>query len=248
MQVPEPHPGSTTVTLTDNESVQTQQPGGRNRWPVIAAAAAVVAIVVGGLLIVIRDDDQTGEIPADQPATAAPKAAPVEFTACIGPGPSVMPGPEEIVTATLPDGDTTLTQRRGGYTWQSTVSDVSDPRLDGTWCNSIDFDEYTLAEGVNRPSFHAVRHHVRERRRCLARLAAGDGLPGRRQRPESDRADRGGRLRGAHRGCDHRLRRAALSKHPGLHHRRRRSGAPRAPHRPIAGVASPADRRTARHS
>jgi hypothetical protein len=60
------------------------------------------------------------------------------------------------VTASLPDGETTLTQRRGGYTWQSTVRDVSDPRLEGTWYNSVDFDEYTPAG----PNLSAVTHRI----------------------------------------------------------------------------------------
>jgi hypothetical protein len=84
-----------------------------------------------------------------------PGAPPVEFTACVGPGPSVTPGPEENVTASLPDGETTLTRRRGGYTWQSTVSGVSDPRLEGTWYNSVDKDEYSPGPGL-----YAVTHRV----------------------------------------------------------------------------------------
>jgi hypothetical protein len=159
MRVPETHPGSTNMTLIDNESDRTQTES-RHRWPVVIAAAAVAAIVVGGLVIATRDDDQTGEVPADQTSAAVPEVAPVEFTACVDPGPSVTPGPEEIVTATLPDGETTLTQRRGGYTWQSTVSDVSDPRFEGTWYNSADFDEYTSRGEAESLILYAETHRV----------------------------------------------------------------------------------------
>jgi hypothetical protein len=154
---------SATVTLIDTEPTPTR-PERRHRWPMIAvAAAAVAAIVVGGLVIVTRNGDPTGVVPAAQPSTVVPvvpEVAPVEFTACVGPGPSVTPGPEENVTASLPDGETRLTRRRGGYTWQSMVSGVSDPRLEGTWYNSVDKDEYILPGGVVGPNFYAVTHRV----------------------------------------------------------------------------------------
>jgi hypothetical protein len=40
----------------------------------------------------------------------------------------------------------TITRGRGA-TWRLLVSDVSDPRLDGTWYVGIDGDEYTLPQG-----------------------------------------------------------------------------------------------------
>ena len=169
MHVPEPHPGSTTVTLIDNESDQTQRPEGRRLWPVIAAAAAVVAIAVGGLVIATRDDDSTGDVPTNQPTTVAPPATvatplqnpqpPVEFTACVGPGPEVQAGTEEVSQVSLPDGAMTITRTRG-YTWQSTVRDVSDPRLVGIWYNSVDGDQYTIPGGGPRPTFDAWTHRI----------------------------------------------------------------------------------------
>ena len=71
---------STTVTLIDSESTQTQ-PNGRHRWSIIAVAAAVVAIVVGALLLVARDDSEP-VVPADTtvvPGTAEPQV-PADIT------------------------------------------------------------------------------------------------------------------------------------------------------------------------
>jgi hypothetical protein len=88
------------------------------------------------------DDDAptTSQARAEPPMT--PAAAPVEFTACVNPGPEVERGTEELSQVSLPDGEMTITRGRG-YTWQSTVRDVSDPRLDGTWYNTFEGDEYT---------------------------------------------------------------------------------------------------------
>jgi hypothetical protein len=164
MQVPEPHPRSTAVTFVDTEPAPTQ-PERRNRWPIIAAAAAAVAIVGAGLVILTRDDDATDNVPTNQPITVAPTTVaalqnpqpPVEFTACVNPGPEVQRGTDE--NTVLQDGDLTLTRTRG-YTWQSTVRDVSDPRLDGTWYNSLDTDEYTSPGGNPVPAFGTWTHRI----------------------------------------------------------------------------------------
>jgi hypothetical protein len=148
MQVPEPHPEVTTVRLVGFERTPTQ-PESRNHWPILSvAAAAVAAAVVGGLVIATRTDDPKRVVPAAQPTTTVAQPAsvaqpPVEFTACVGPGPVVAQGTEERSQVSLPDGEMTIRRERGS-TWQSTVRDVSDPRLDGTWYNTSVGDEYTL--------------------------------------------------------------------------------------------------------
>jgi hypothetical protein len=147
MHVPEPHPRSTTVTLIETPPPSTQ-PSGRNRWLIIAAAA-VVAIVVAGLVIATRDDDAADEVPTNQPTTVATvtvaeqslQAAqpPVEFTACTFAGPEVQPRTVEQVA--LPDGETTI--ERSSVTWRQPATDVSDPRLEGTWYSTESNDRYS---------------------------------------------------------------------------------------------------------
>jgi hypothetical protein len=66
---------------------------------------------------------------------------PVEFTACVQPGPEVARGTDEQIEVAVPDGEMTI-ERSRGYTWRLRVSDVSDPRLDGTWFTSWDADQY----------------------------------------------------------------------------------------------------------
>jgi hypothetical protein len=66
---------------------------------------------------------------------------PVEFTACVQPGPEVARGTDEQIEVAVPDGEMTI-ERSRGYTWRLRVSDVSDPRLDGTWYTGWDGDQY----------------------------------------------------------------------------------------------------------
>jgi hypothetical protein len=143
------HTRSTTVTLTDTESTP---PGPKHRhlWPIVAvAAAAVVAVGVGGLVLATRDDDQTGDVPANQPTTVPlpttvaeqspqPAQPPVEFTACSHAGPEEKPLTVEQIS--LPDGETTI--ERESLTYRQTATDVSDPRLEGTWYHTEDNDNY----------------------------------------------------------------------------------------------------------
>jgi hypothetical protein len=93
-----------------------------------------------------------------EPSTT-PAAAPAEFTACVNPGPEVHRGTEERSQVSLPDGEMTITRGRG-YTWRSTVRDVSDPRLDGTWYISNAGDTYT--GGVPNLPFgmYATTHRI----------------------------------------------------------------------------------------
>lgn len=94
-------------------------------------------------------------------ALAAPPASapPVEFTACVGPGPEVTYGTEDLSRVALPEGEMTINRSRG-WTWQSEVSDVSEPRLVGTWYNSFDSDEYTDPGGGPGPAIFAVTHRI----------------------------------------------------------------------------------------
>jgi hypothetical protein len=104
------------------------------------------------------DDAATTSQPRPAPSTL-PAAAPVEFTACVNPGPEVQAGTEELSLVSLPDGEMTITQSRG-HTWQSTVRDVSDPRLDGTWYISFDSDQYTGPGAGPSPEFGTVTQRI----------------------------------------------------------------------------------------
>ena len=138
MQVPEPHPGSPTVRLIGLQRTPTQ-PKGRNLWPiVVAAAAAVVGIAASGLVIATREDPTREVATAAQPATVV--QPPTEFTACFTfDGGDHSDQTNEQVD--LPDGETTI--ERQTQTWQLVVTDVSDPRLDGTWHATAVDDVYS---------------------------------------------------------------------------------------------------------
>jgi hypothetical protein len=152
---------STTVTLIDPEPIPPQPEG--HHWPIIAvAAAAVVAIGVGGLVIATRNDDPTGGVAADQPTTVAQPTTtaaqpttvaqpPAEFTACIRPGPEVHSGTTEEVVVPLSDGEMTIQQTRG-FTYRQSLTEVSDPRLEGTLYQAFDSDEYTVRGNEPDPS------------------------------------------------------------------------------------------------
>ena len=93
----------------------------------------------------------TAALAALSPAvvTAAPGIAPdlqppVEFTACVEPGPIVTEGTSEQTVVSMPGGEMTVEQRRGS-TFELRVSEVSDPRLDGAWFHSSDDFAYTSA-------------------------------------------------------------------------------------------------------
>jgi hypothetical protein len=76
---------------------------------------------------------------------------PVEFTACVSPGPPVTNGTREVVEVSLPDGEMTIRRQRG-FTWRTPSSQVTDPRLDGTWYSSYDNDSYTVPGSEYGPS------------------------------------------------------------------------------------------------
>ena len=154
--------GRRSITMS-LESTLTE-PAWRQRWPIIAvAAAAVGAIVVGGLVIATRDDEATGEAAAGAPTTMAQPAtvaqAPVKVSACVHPGPLVHGGTSEGSSVSVPEGTMTIVRSRGD-TWQLKVSDVSDPRLDGTWYNSADADQYSLPGGASGPHLATETHRI----------------------------------------------------------------------------------------
>ena len=132
MQVPEPHPEGATGQLIRFEPTPTRHED-RNGWPIIAmaAAAAVVGIAVGGLVIATREEDPTREVAASQPATVA--QPPVAFTACVrgGDDEGALDPPSTVEQIHLPDGETTIERRSQPF--EVNATDVSDPRLDGTW-------------------------------------------------------------------------------------------------------------------
>ena len=93
------------------------------------------------------------------PTAPTPTAVPVEFTACVSAGPEVTPGTNEISRVALPDGEMTIEHSRG-YTWQLQVTDVSEPRLVGTWYHSNASDVYTLPGGLAGPNFGPVTNRI----------------------------------------------------------------------------------------
>jgi hypothetical protein len=124
----------------------------------IRTGAAVVFLALG----TSWSDDFAADAAAE-PRTAPstlPAVAPVEFTACVNPGPEFHAGTEEVGAISLPDGEMTITRSRGS-TWQSAVHDVSDPRLDGTWYNSFDSDQYASSGGGDPgPEFGTWTHRI----------------------------------------------------------------------------------------
>ena len=158
---------STTVTLIDTETTPAQ-PESRHRWSIMALAAAVVAIGVGVVVLAARDDSSE-QIPAGpptivaQPTTVAQPATvsqpPVEFTACIDPGPTVHSGPEEQVVVPSSDGAMTLVQYRGD-TFRQGWTEVSDPRLEGTYTRSWNEDTYLHPGGEEDPSIVVVTDRI----------------------------------------------------------------------------------------
>jgi hypothetical protein len=97
------------------------------RFPTAIVAASGLLAVSAGTIAAQGD--------APQP--------PVEFSACIRPGPEVHRGTEERVVVPLSDGEMTITQGRGS-TFHQSLTNVSDPRLEGDLYQAWDGDEYTL--------------------------------------------------------------------------------------------------------
>jgi hypothetical protein len=103
----------------------------------LATGAAWAA--VGG--VPAEASTETPGTPADEALEAAAEE-PVEFTACVRYGDQANTGGTDETAPVVPGGD--MTVRRGrGYMEILEVSDVSDPRLDGTWYHSADYDLYS---------------------------------------------------------------------------------------------------------
>ena len=64
-------------------------------------------------------------------------------------GPEVHGGTEEEIVVPLPDGEMTIHQFHG-FTYRQSLTEVSDPRLEGTLYPAWNEDEYTLP-GTTRP-------------------------------------------------------------------------------------------------
>jgi hypothetical protein len=105
-----------------------------------AVYAAVGVVPVGA----------TTEPPGSSPEAAIEEstvAAPVLVTACIDGGPYVgPPGTKEWVEIPSSEGEITLGRYRGD-TYLQPWTEVSDPRLEGTYTRSWDEDEYFLSGG-----------------------------------------------------------------------------------------------------
>jgi hypothetical protein len=128
----------------------------------IRTGAALVLLAVGASCIdddaadpaaEARSEPPTGESAAAPPTTAdqptatvaqpaAVAQAPVAVTACIEPGPYVgPPGTKERVEIPSSEGAILLDRYRGD-TFLQPWTEVSDPRLEGTYTRSWDEDEY----------------------------------------------------------------------------------------------------------
>jgi hypothetical protein len=111
----------------------------------IAAAAAVGLLAGSAGSLAAQEED------APQP--------PVEFTLCINFGPEVHRGTEEQVVVSLPDGEMTIDQGRD-WTWRQRLTEVSDPRLDGTLYHASNGDVYTLPDNEAGPTFEMFTKRI----------------------------------------------------------------------------------------
>jgi hypothetical protein len=139
---------------------------------------AVIVLLLAVVASCSADDDgasTASKAEAEVPTT--PAEAPVEFTACVNPGPNVHNGTEEFVEVPLSDGLLTVKRSRRD-TWQSTVRDVSDPRLVGTWYNSINGDQYTMPGSGPGPILDAWTHRIENEEGAWQGSLLGIEIPG----------------------------------------------------------------------
>ncbi len=87
----------------------------------------------------------TAAVTAQGEGTVSP---PVEFTGHLACGPEVRHGTDTSETLEVGDGRVFHTGSRG-YAWRPTAT-MSDPRLEGTYYGSIEWDEYRGSEGTTR--------------------------------------------------------------------------------------------------
>jgi hypothetical protein len=92
-----------------------------------------IAVVAAGGLLAASAGSVAGQVEDDAPEP------PVEFSACIYPGPAVHEG--TVVSSS--DGEMTIVRERGA-TFRQSLTEVSDPRLEGTLYQAWDADVYTL--------------------------------------------------------------------------------------------------------
>lgn len=105
-------------------------------------------------IAVATERDAATSAATTEPASPGPGAAPVEFTACnegMGEG-GITGGREEAVTIPMSDGGEMTVNQGRGYVVHQLVSDVSDPRLDGTWLMTWNEDDYIGPRGAHAAS------------------------------------------------------------------------------------------------
>jgi hypothetical protein len=146
---------------------------GRNGRRLALAAAAVVAVIgVTGIAVALGTSSGDDETPSPAAATSGaptttvtpateelPGSPPVEFTARVSGGPEVHPETVEEVVVSLPDGEMTITQTRG-VTWNPSLHDMSDPRLEGTLYEAKNEDTYTLPGNEKGPAFGVRTYRI----------------------------------------------------------------------------------------
>jgi hypothetical protein len=103
----------------------------------------IAVVAAGGLLA-----GSAGSIAAQGEDTPEP---PVAVTACINPGPEVRSGTQEQIVVPLSDGEMMILQDRG-FTFRQDLTEVSDPRLEGSLYQAWDEDEYILPGNEPAPN------------------------------------------------------------------------------------------------
>jgi hypothetical protein len=83
----------------------------------------------------------------------------VEVSACIGIGPEVHRGTDEEIVGSLPDGEMTIHQFHG-FTYLQSLTEVSDPRLEGTLYSAWSSDEYTLPGNEPEPGIFVFTDRI----------------------------------------------------------------------------------------
>jgi hypothetical protein len=110
----------------------------------ILAVPVLIAVAVGSAVggVPVGATTEPPGSPPDEATEESTVAAPVPVTGCLDPGPYVgPPGTKEWVEIPSSDGAIRLSRLRGD-TYQQAWTEVSDPRLAGTFTRSWDEDEY----------------------------------------------------------------------------------------------------------
>jgi len=102
----------------------------------IISTAIALGLLAGSTIAVAAQEEDVAASP------------PVEFTGQLVCGPEVRTGTEEWI----PDaaGSSAGLSRSHGYAWRPIATEISDPRLEGTYYLSFEWDEYRGSEGTKR--------------------------------------------------------------------------------------------------